>query len=84
MIKVPDAKPTQLGFAGVFLPTAIEVHGQLASAFPAALFPRVSLVAYTGNLGMNWPAGAVGIRPGHQAACTSSRISPTPLAPVSP
>jgi cytochrome c biogenesis protein len=53
VIKVPDAEPTQLGFAGVFLPTAVDVGGQLQSAFPAALFPRVSLVAYAGNLGMN-------------------------------
>ncbi|HXW46398.1 MAG TPA: cytochrome c biogenesis protein ResB [Streptosporangiaceae bacterium] len=55
VIKVPDARPSQLGFAGVFLPTAIDVDGQLESAFPAALFPRVSLVAYAGNLGMNGP-----------------------------
>jgi cytochrome c biogenesis protein len=55
VIKVPDAKPAQLGFAGVFLPTAVDVGGQLQSAYPAALFPRVSLVAYAGNLGMNGP-----------------------------
>ncbi len=53
VVKVPDAEPTQLGFAGVFLPTAVDVGGRLQSAFPAALFPRVSLVAYDGNLGMN-------------------------------
>jgi cytochrome c biogenesis protein len=55
VIKVPDAKPTQLGFAGIFLPTAVDLDGQLQSAFPAALFPRVSLVSYAGNLGMNGP-----------------------------
>ena len=53
VIKVPDASPEQLGFAGVFLPTAIDVDGRLASAFPAALFPRVSLVSYAGNLGLD-------------------------------
>jgi cytochrome c biogenesis protein len=53
VIKVPDAKPGQLGFAGVFLPSAIDADGRLASAFPAALNPRVSLVGFTGNLGMN-------------------------------
>jgi cytochrome c biogenesis protein len=53
VIKVPDAKPYQLGFAGVFLPSAEDVSGRLESAFPAALNPRVSLVAYKGNLGMN-------------------------------
>jgi cytochrome c biogenesis protein len=53
VVKVPDAKPGQLGFAGVFLPSAIDAGGRLASAFPAALNPRVSLVGFTGNLGMN-------------------------------
>jgi cytochrome c biogenesis protein len=52
-IKVPDADPEQLGFAGVFLPTAVDVNGQLESAFPAPLHPVVSLVSYAGNLGMN-------------------------------
>lgn len=53
VVKVPDARPEQLGFAGVFLPTAVDVGGRLASAFPAPLLPRVSLVAYAGNLGMD-------------------------------
>ena len=53
VVKVPDAQPDQLGFAGVFLPTAVDNSGQLQSAFPAALNPRVSLVAFKGNLGMN-------------------------------
>jgi len=53
VVKVPDARPEQLGFAGVFLPTAVDVHGLLASAFPAPLLPRVSLISYAGNLGMN-------------------------------
>jgi len=35
------------------LPSAIDADGRLASAFPAALNPRVSLVGFTGNLGMN-------------------------------
>jgi cytochrome c biogenesis protein len=53
VIKVPDASPSQLGFAGVFLPTMVDVGGRLQSAFPAALNPQVSLLAYAGNLGMN-------------------------------
>jgi cytochrome c biogenesis protein len=53
VIKVPDARPRQLGFAGVFLPTAVVVNGRLGSAFPAPLNPVVSLVSYAGNLGMN-------------------------------
>jgi cytochrome c biogenesis protein len=53
VVKVPDAAPDQLGFAGVFLPTAVAAAGRLESVFPAALRPRVSLVSYAGNLGMN-------------------------------
>jgi cytochrome c biogenesis protein len=53
VVKVPDAQPYQLGFAGVFLPSAVDEHGQLESAFPGPLNPRVSLVAFKGNLGMN-------------------------------
>ncbi len=53
VIKVPDALPYQLGFAGVFLPSADDIGGRLESVFPAALNPQVSLVAFTGNLGMN-------------------------------
>jgi cytochrome c biogenesis protein len=53
VIKVPDARPAQLGFAGVFLPSAVNVGGTLESAFPAALNPRLSLLGFSGNLGMN-------------------------------
>jgi cytochrome c biogenesis protein len=52
-IKVPDAEPEGLGFAGVFLPSAIDVGGRLESWFPAPEDPMVSLVSYAGNLGMN-------------------------------
>jgi len=52
-IKVPDAAPEQLGFVGLFLPTAVNVGGRLESEFPAPLRPVVSLVSYAGNLGMN-------------------------------
>jgi len=37
----------------VFLPTAVDLNGQLESAFPAALEPAVSMIAYRGNLGLN-------------------------------
>jgi cytochrome c biogenesis protein len=53
VVKVPDARPQQLGFAGVFLPTTVDVGGKLESAFPAPYRPAVSLVSYAGNLGMN-------------------------------
>ncbi len=53
VVKVPGAQPEQLGFSGVFVPTAIDVDGTLQSAFPAADNPAVSLIAYAGNLGMD-------------------------------
>jgi cytochrome c biogenesis protein len=53
VVKVPDAQPEQLGFTGIFVPTAIDVGGTLESAFPAADNPVVSLIAYAGSLGMN-------------------------------
>jgi cytochrome c biogenesis protein len=52
-IKVPDAQPQQLGFAGVFLPTAVDASGVLESDFPAPDDPIVSLISYAGNLNMN-------------------------------
>jgi cytochrome c biogenesis protein len=53
VVKVPDAQPEQLGFTGVFVPTAVDVDGTLESAFPAADNPVVSMIAYAGNLGLN-------------------------------
>jgi cytochrome c biogenesis protein len=50
VIKAPDAS---LGFMGVFVPTAISAGGTLESIFPAADNPAVSLIGYSGNLGMN-------------------------------
>jgi cytochrome c biogenesis protein len=52
VIKVPGARPQQLGFIGVFLPTAADQGGRLGSAFPAALNPMVSVVSFAGNLGL--------------------------------
>jgi cytochrome c biogenesis protein len=51
VVKVPDAQPDQLGFTGVFVPTAVDVGGTLESVFPAADNPVVSLIAYAGDLG---------------------------------
>jgi cytochrome c biogenesis protein len=50
VVKAPDAS---LGFMGVFVPTAIPVAGTVESIFPAADAPAVSLIGYSGNLGMN-------------------------------
>ena len=80
VIKVPDASPDQLGFAGVFLPTAVDSGGRLGSVFPAPLDPRVSLVAYAGNLGMNAgrPQSVYQLDTGHMRQLP---ISPRPLSP---
>ena len=79
VIKVPDAQPYQLGFAGVFLPTAVDVGGQLESAFPAPLDPRVSLISYKGNLGMNsGPSQSVYTL--NTAGLTQLPVAPRPLA----
>ncbi|GGO84939.1 cytochrome c biosynthesis protein [Nocardioides phosphati] len=53
VIKAPDAKPTQLGFEGEFLPTyATGQDGQPVSAFPDLAAPALSLTAYSGDLGL--------------------------------
>jgi cytochrome c biogenesis protein len=54
VVKVPGKSQTnQLGFAGVFLPSAVSTGSRLESDFPAARNPRVSLVSYAGNLGLS-------------------------------
>jgi cytochrome c biogenesis protein len=80
VIKVPDALPEQLGFAGVFLPTAVDVDGRLRSAFPAAIYPRVSLVSYAGNLGMD-SGPAQSVYQLDTAGLHRLPIAPRPLAP---
>ncbi|MGH3167087.1 MAG: cytochrome c biogenesis protein ResB, partial [Trebonia sp.] len=54
VVKAANAAPEQLGFMGVFVPTAVSSGaGSLNSAFPAADNPAVSLIGYSGNLGLN-------------------------------
>ncbi|WP_017543086.1 MULTISPECIES: cytochrome c biogenesis protein ResB [Nocardiopsis] len=53
VVKVPDTGGEELGFVGVFLPTAAEdPEGELVSTFPGAQNPRVTLEAYQGDMGM--------------------------------
>ena len=54
VIKVPDARPSQLGFRGLFLPTAAldPIRGGV-STFPAADSPALLLTAFRGNLGLD-------------------------------
>ncbi len=54
VIKVPDAAPTQLGFEGLFLPTyGFTMSRGPFSQFPDALDPVLSLVPYSGDLGLD-------------------------------
>jgi cytochrome c biogenesis protein len=53
VVKASNAAPVQLGFMGVFVPTAVAPNGTLQSAFPSAQNPAVSLIGYSGNLGLN-------------------------------
>jgi len=53
VIKVPDAEPDQLAFLGVFLPTTVKTKNGLASAYPGALNPTVTLLSFKGDLGLD-------------------------------
>jgi cytochrome c biogenesis protein len=54
VIKVPDAQPAQLGFIGLFWPTAVpDAQGKVTSAFPAAWNPQVALFVFKGDLGLS-------------------------------
>ena len=54
VVKAPDARPEQLGFEGLFLPTAAfdPVTGPY-SLSPDTLDPQLLLTAYTGDLGLS-------------------------------
>lgn len=53
-LKVPDARPDQLGFVGFFLPTAVEDEkGAAFSADPELLRPQLQLNSYFGDLGLD-------------------------------
>lgn len=54
VIKVPDAKPSQLGFVGFFLPTAlVDDKGVAYASDPDPFNPQLNLNAYTGDLGLD-------------------------------
>jgi len=53
VLKLPGAAPRQLAFEGIFVPTVPEGGPVVASAFPAALNPGLTLVAYSGDLGVD-------------------------------
>lgn len=55
VIKVPDAQPTQLGFQGFFIPTAVSTGNKAASQslLPTAANPLLGLFMWKGNLGLD-------------------------------
>ncbi|HET9187540.1 MAG TPA: cytochrome c biogenesis protein ResB [Acidothermaceae bacterium] len=55
VVKLPDAKPSQLGVTGFFLPTASKnpVTGMPTSIFPAPDNPAVVIGVFSGDLGLN-------------------------------
>jgi cytochrome c biogenesis protein len=80
IVKVPDARPRQLGFAGVFLPSAADLNGRLTSVFPAPLNPAVSLVSYAGNLGED-TGPSQSVYELDTAGLHRLAVKPRPLAP---
>lgn len=54
VVKVPGATPEQLGFEGLFLPTAVlDPTAGPVSVFPDTTLPRAVLTAFTGDLGVD-------------------------------
>ncbi|MFP3461475.1 cytochrome c biogenesis protein ResB [Arthrobacter globiformis] len=54
VIKVPDAKPDQLGFVGFFLPTALVTEQGISfSGDPDLINPQLSLNSFYGDLGLD-------------------------------
>jgi cytochrome c biogenesis protein len=54
VLKVPDAQPEQLGFDGMFFPTySFTMARGPFSVFPDAKNPALSMLAYSGDLGMD-------------------------------
>ncbi|WP_312856420.1 cytochrome c biogenesis protein ResB [Nocardioides pelophilus] len=53
VVKAPTAKPEQIGLEGLFYPTFELYDGDPVSVFPDALKPLVSMLVYTGDLGLD-------------------------------
>ncbi len=54
VLKVPDARPDQLGLVGLLLPTAVGGDGEMPrSVDPGLANPRLILSAYHGDLGLD-------------------------------
>jgi cytochrome c biogenesis protein len=54
VIKEPSTKGTQFGFRGVFTPTTVaDASGRVGSSYPGPRKPGLTLVAFTGDLGLD-------------------------------
>ncbi|WP_370865138.1 cytochrome c biogenesis protein ResB [Nocardioides agariphilus] len=53
VVKVPDARPQPIGLEGLFFPTYLEVNGDPVNVMGEAKNPTISMLAYTGDLGMD-------------------------------
>ncbi|WP_205161351.1 cytochrome c biogenesis protein ResB [Arthrobacter roseus] len=54
VIKAPDAQPFQLGFVGLFIPTAMKgENGQTVAGDPDPFNPQLLLDSYYGDLGLD-------------------------------
>lgn len=54
VIKAPDAQPSQLGFVGLFIPTAVVgKDGRTVASDPDPLNPQLLLDSYYGDLGLD-------------------------------
>ena len=53
VVKAPTAEPGQIGLEGLFYPTFDLYEGDPVSVIPDDLNPLVSLLAYTGDLGLD-------------------------------
>ncbi|PDP86012.1 cytochrome c biogenesis protein [Glycomyces fuscus] len=75
VVKVPDTGGEQLGFVGVFLPSAVETpEGELVSNFPGAQNPRVTLEGYQGDLGLVDPQSVYQLRTSGMESVGSSPV----------
>ncbi|APX00520.1 cytochrome c biogenesis protein ResB [Arthrobacter sp. QXT-31] len=54
VLKAPDASPSQLGFAGFFLPSAVKNEDGVSYSFdPDPLNPQLNLNSYYGDIGLD-------------------------------
>ena len=63
VVKAPDAEPTQIGLEGEFYPTVAfsDQTGSYYSLLGKPLDPMISMLVYTGDLGMDDGVVAVGL-----------------------